>query len=73
MHSEITRILQAEHPFNFGFILLQAGHAAARCKCGKLSCTACGFTRFHQRVRQVASKRITGLLTGGVQNKELEI
>ncbi len=66
MHAEITRQLQEKHKQDFGFILLMAGKASIRCKCGKLSCTACGFTKFHQRIRKIENGKQAplGLMVG---------
>lgn len=74
MHAQLTRELRERHGSQFGFILLMAGKAARHCHCGRLGCTACGFTKFHQRVLKIERAKhpiTTGFLTGGIANKAM--
>jgi len=74
MHAQLTHELIERHGSQFGFILLMAGRAAHHCRCGKLSCTACGFSKFNQRVLRIQRAKhpiTTGYLTGGPANKAM--
>lgn len=73
MQAQLTRELQERHGNQFGFILLMAGKAAKKCRCGKLECPACGFMRFHLRVRKIEQNRnlTTGYLSGGKTNPSM--
>lgn len=67
MFAQMTRQIREEHPFHAGFIITMAARASVKtCGCNRLSCELCGFTKFHQRIRRIASNpKIThGLMVG---------
>ena len=74
-HAEITRSIHEDPSLSphMGFILSMAARTAGKCRCGRLSCTACGFTKFYQRVRRIETNPNVkfGLLTGGRANPSM--